>query len=53
MLTALPTLSFVGVSVMMLPVTLAVLNDDPAPPVALVHVFAVVSLSVPVFNTEP
>jgi hypothetical protein len=53
MLTALPTLAFAGVSVMMLPVTLAVLDDDPGPPTTLIHVFAVVWLSVPVFNTEP
>jgi hypothetical protein len=53
MLTAPPTLPFVGVSKRVLPVTLAVLNDDPAPPVALVHVFVVVWLSVPAFNTEP
>ena len=42
MLTAPPVLAFVGVSEMVLPVRLAVLNDDPAPPVTLVHVFVVV-----------
>jgi hypothetical protein len=53
MVTALPTRVVVGGSVMMLPPTLAVLNDDPGPPVAVVHVFAVASLSAPVFNNEP
>jgi hypothetical protein len=53
MLTAPPMLPFVGVSVMVLPPTLAVLIDDPAPAVILVHVFVVVWLSVPAFNTEP
>jgi hypothetical protein len=53
MLTAPPTLPFVGVSVVVLPVRLAVLNDDPAPLVMPVHVFVVVWLSVPAFNTEP
>jgi hypothetical protein len=38
---------------MVLPVRLAALNDDPAPPVTLVHVFVVVWLRVPAFNTEP
>jgi hypothetical protein len=51
MLTAPPTLEFVGVSAMVLPVTLAVLNDDPMPPVALV--FVVISVSKPAFNSEP
>jgi hypothetical protein len=38
---------------MVLPVRLAVLNDDPAPPVTLVHLFIVVWLSVPPLNIEP
>jgi hypothetical protein len=53
MLTAPPTLPFVGVSVMVLLVRFAVLKDDPGPPVMPVHVFVVVWLSVPAFNTEP
>jgi hypothetical protein len=53
MLTAPPMLPFVGVCVIVLPLTLAVLVDDPAPAVTFVHVFVVVWLSVPAFNTEP
>jgi hypothetical protein len=53
MLTAPPALAFVGVSVMVLPVRFALLNEDPAPPMMLVHVFVVAWLSVPAFNTEP
>jgi len=53
MLMAPPVLAFVGVSVMVLPDRLAVLDDAPAPPVTLVHVFVVVWLRVPAFNTEP